>query len=336
MVKRQTRKKITGALGEGFYGIAYNSRSNTLYDQFKEDRIQSIRLQTQNPKDEQVINDEAGINDFLHFLKTRNDIIVKTYKTTYLLTGTRHKDNYRTEIQENRKIIGLYGPEAKNYLTIYPISGFRDLDILGAVFTLRHRRTVYMLFGHRCNNHYDVKPTKMVKDLLKSLVVLQKSKYLHNDIKLENIVLCGSTYKLIDWGQAGGFHQFHMGDMIGTSPIKWYMMGYPNVFTDNIMALRTQMVNSSFKFSKLFREVNEQVQTEYHEVIGSGISYAALVKRYVPSFDVFMVGMLLLRAIHKFHLNQQIYLPIVKKLVSLKEPLDAKAALAAVTTVTKM
>jgi len=329
MVKTQTRKKrITGTLGEGFYGIAYNNRSNTFYEQFKKEEIMSIRLCTLKPKDEQILTDRGDIDSFLHFLRHSRDLIIKTYKTTFLLTATRRKDNFATELGENRTILGLYGAKANRHLTIYPITGFRDLSILGAVLVLKNHSTFNMLFGHKCDNHYSMKAHKMLQDILKSLVILQDNQYLHNDIKLENIVLCNNTYKLIDWGQAGNYTQFNMGDMIGTSPIKWYLMGFPDLYTDNILALRTQMVNSDFKFSKIFEEVHQQVYDEFHEIIIYKPSYKSLIKKYINTFDIFMAGMMLLRAIHKFKLNKATFLPIVKQLVSLTSPLDAKEALA--------
>jgi hypothetical protein len=167
----------------------------------------------------------------------------------------------------------------------------------------------------------------MLSDLLQSLEVLRVHRYLHNDIKLENIILCGSTYKFIDWGQAGSFKQLHMGDMIGTSPIKWYLMGFPEIYTENIMALRTHMVNSDFRFSELFLDVHKQVQIEYEEIVASSPSFKSLVRKYTDTFDVFMVGMMLLRAIHKYNLDQGKWLPLVKAMVSLKNPLNAKDAL---------
>ena len=323
----KTRKRITGSLGEGFYGIAYNNRSNTLYSQFKEENIHSIRLYTVDPKQDHVLSCSKEIHEFLQFLKTQRNIMIKTYKTNFLLTGSRRLQNFTIELEENRTILDLYGSLAKSYLTIYPVSGFRNLRLLGASLHLHEASDFYMLFGHKCQNRFTVDPKQMLPDLLKSLEILRKQRYLHNDIKLDNIVLCDNTYKLIDWGQAGPFKKFHMGDMIGTSPIKWYLMGFPEVYTDNIMALRTHMVNSDFRFSELFHEVHTGVQEEYHEIVANRPSFKSLTLKYTDTFDVFMVGMLLLRAIHKYQLDAVKWLPIVKALVSLKKPLNAKEAL---------
>jgi hypothetical protein len=118
-----------------------------------------------------------------------------------------------------------------------------------------------------------------------------------------------------------------MGDMIGTSPIKWYLMGFPEIYTENIMTLRTHMVNSDFRFSDLFLDVHKQVQAEYEEIVASSPSFKSLVRKYTDTFDVFMLGMMLLRAIHKYNLDQGKWLPLVKAMVSLKKPLNAKDAL---------
>ena len=324
----KTKKKIRGALGEGFYGITYNSRSATLYSKFNADRIQSIRLCCL--RGEHVLTDRGSIDSFLAYLKGGSEFAVKTYKTTYYLTGTESKENFEIEMAENRKLLSIYGLQAKKYLTVYPIQGFRGLSIIGSIITLRDNPPFYMIFGHRCNNNYTIEPRKMLIDLLKSLVILQKHRYLHNDIKLENIVECCQQYKFIDWGQAGPYNNLHIGDMIGTSPIKWYLMGFPDLFSTNMMALRTQMVNSDFKYSDIFTEVHQQIFMEYNEIITSQPSNKNLRKTYTATFDVFMVGMLLLRAIHRFQLDIDTWLPIVKRLVSLTNPLNAAKALAVV------
>jgi hypothetical protein len=312
-------------LGEGFYGIAYNGRSNTLYSQFKEDDIQSIRLYTMTK--DHVLTDPQDIHEFIQYLKTQKDLLIKTYKTNFLLTGSRRQNNFNVELLENKRILALYRSLARAYLTIYPITGFQNYKLLGASLHFHKASDFYMLFGHKCQNKFTIEPGQMLKDLLKSLDVLRKARYLHNDIKIDNIVLCNNTYKFIDWGQAGPFNKLYIGDMIGTSPIKWYLMGFPELYIDNIMALRTQMINSDFRFSQLFDEVHQQIQDEYHEIIASGPSFKSLVRTYTDTFDVFMLGMVLLRAIHLYKLDVIKWLPLVKALVSLKKPINAKEAL---------
>jgi serine/threonine protein kinase len=276
---------------------------------------------------EHLLVDSHDIHEFLHYLKTQKDLLVKTYKTNFLLTGSRRQDNFNVELAENKRILSVYGSKAKAYLTLYPITGFRSYTLLGASLHLHEANDFYMIFGHRCQNKFSIEPNHMLRDLLKSLEILQKARYLHNDIKLENIVLCDNTYKFIDWGQAGSFNQLHMGDMIGTSPVKWHLMGFSELYTDHIMALRTQMVNSDFRFSQLFDEVQQQIHNEYQEIVASSPSFKSLVRTYTDTFDVFMLGMVLLRAIHKYGLDTIKWLPLVKALVSLKKPLNAKEAL---------
>jgi hypothetical protein len=107
-------------------------------------------------------------------------------------------------------------------------------------------------------------------------------------------------------------------------------MGFPDLFATNMMSLRTQMVNSGLKYSDIFTDVHQQIFMEYNEIITSNPSHKKLRKTYTATFDVFMVGMLLLRAIHKFKLDIETWLPIVKQLVSLTNPLNAAKALAVV------
>ena len=321
----KTRKKrITGLLGKGAAGNVYNARSDTLYKTVQQDQIVSIQIYTSKQSEIPTLNDAASIRAFFAFLQKQPDIIVKTFKTTYF---SSIKGNFYEELEENRRVIDKYERHAKKYLTISPITGFRSLKMMGAALKLRNGTETYMLFGYRCENNYDVKFDKLLVDILESLVQIQKTQYLHNDIKLNNIVLCGSRYKLIDWGKASGYGYLRGANFIGTNPIKWYLMGFPPKMCISLMLIRMRINHPSLYHLPLFTNVYDTINTEFKMIISKPFSYENLLKTYEPCFDVFMVGMMLLVAIHTHSLDEMHYLPIVLALVSLTRPLTATKAL---------
>ena len=263
----------------------------------------------------------TAVRPFLTFLQSRNDIIVKT------LTN---KQTFLDELEENRAVIKCYGSQASKYLTIAPLKGFRSLQIAGALIKRKGGSELYLIFGHRCDNQFDIQIDRLLVDLFESLTALQKAHYLHNDIKLDNIVLCGNRYKLIDWGLSSPYDPFKIGNRFGTHPIKWYLRGIPPNLCVRILKLRLRIMYPSFPYSSLYTDVYTQIEREFKEVIKQLFSYEQLLIVYAASFDVFMMGMLLLIMIHTHSLDQGRYLPIVKALVSLKNPLTATKALALV------
>ena len=313
--RKQTRK-ITGILGKGAAGTVYNARSTTLSAELQ--AIESIELYVANRAANVSLTE---VRPFLTFLQKQSDIIVKT------LTN---KQSFLDELQENRAVIECYGQTASKYLTIAPLKGFRSLQITGALVKKKGGSEIYLIFGHRCDNQYTMKINKMLMDILESLTVLQKARYLHNDIKLDNIVLCGSQYRLIDWGRAGRFEDLIQGTLLGTNPMKWYVMGIPPRACMLALKLRTRQKYPSYSYSSLFTEIYDTIQQEFYERIRESSAHSSFIKTYAPCFDVFMVGMMLLHAIYTYSLDQERYLPVVKALVSLKKPLTAAKALALV------
>jgi serine/threonine protein kinase len=321
----KTRKKrITGLLGKGAAGNVYNARSETLYDTIGKDSISVIEFYTIEQSKSFTLNNKADIDEFFAFLKTRPDIIVKIFKNSKM---SSLKENFNDELQQNREVIKKYGSHVNKYLTIAPITGFRSHKLLGAQLIRQNGTVIYIIFGHRCDNNFVVNIDKILRDVLESLTQIQKTHYLHNDIKLNNMVLCGSRYKIIDWGKGCKFGQIRGGNFRGTSPIKWYLLGIPPNVAIYLMKINTRLHYPIFYYLPLFINVYNSIKTEFEMIISKPFSYEKLLKTYEPCFDVFMVGMMLLLAIHTHSLDETRYLPIVLALVSLTRPLTATKAL---------
>jgi serine/threonine protein kinase len=333
MAPRLTRKNTRGLLGEGVHGKTYrlhskNTTGETFYDQVNENTVASVELYTDLSKTDTNLTDEQDIKEFLNFLQSKKDIVAKVFKSIFFLTGKTEKAELKEELEANRKVLQYFGSEADKFLTIAPISGFRDLKIIGAKFTLKTRKEIYVSFATECNNKYEMDADKFIVEILESIAILQDSGYQHNDIKLDNIVLCENRYKLIDWGQAGSINKFKIGEMLTSNPMKWYLVNVPKFAAKPIMKLRAFMVNSDYEKSPLFQKIYKTVNSEFETVVTINPDKKKLFKMYKNTFDIFMVGMTLIHAIHRYKLNQHKYLPLAKQLISITNPIhDAKEAL---------
>jgi hypothetical protein len=166
-----------------------------------------------------------------------------------------------------------------------------------------------------------------------SIEILQITSHRHNDIKLDNIVKCGDTYKLIDWEQIGKITDMgKRGTLIATSPIRWYLEGYAPFIAKQILSVKTTMRNFGFSRSTMYKEVDAVISREFDSVIGENSDKANLAIKYAYSFDIFMLGMTILHAVYKYKLQYEKYRAIILKFTSLKDPVrNAIEALSFVT-----
>jgi len=325
----QTRKHKTGFLGEGFHGrtyrLSYNSRGNTFYKHVKAHKIDSINLYVANKEETVLLSSNTEINDFMKYLHSKTDVIAKIFKNTFYYTGMTPKQDFENEISTNKEIIKRYGKNANKMLTVSPITGFNNLKIQGMHVILMSGKELYVAFGTECRNKYAMDADKFLVEILESLVILQAANYQHNDIKLDNIVLCDSRYKLIDWGQAGPFDDLNFGEMMYTDPIKWYLKGAPMFIAKSVMQVSSGIKNSGYRSSELFSEIYSTISAEIDTVLNTVKDTKTLLKMYRKTFDIFMVGMTLVHAIHTYKLNAHKYLPLAKMLISIKEPIHSAA-----------
>ena len=343
MRSRRTLKKTIkkmGMLGEGFYGktyrLNYRSKGYTFYDLVNEPNVNHIELYTTKSKEHISYTDKQDIHDFMTFLRNKKDILAKIYKNVFFMTGKTVSQVIKEELESNAIALKCYGKYAEKYLTVAPITGFRNLKIMGAKFTLNYVNTVYVTFSTECNNKYDMDADKFIIDILESLVILQRAGYQHNDIKLDNIVLCKDRYKLIDWGVAGyinnnskiGYADAKIGDPITTNPMKWYLMDIPGFASKTIMKIRALSINYKYEESKIFQEIYTKINNEFEFVITAIPDKKKLFRMYKNTFDIFMVGITLIHAIYRYKLEKKKYMPLAEKLFSIINPIrDAKEAL---------
>jgi hypothetical protein len=321
MRKTIKRMKRGGkSLGKGAHGEAFNVGENyegtTFFSLISRKPIKEIVIHS--PDGEKTHSSDSDLLQFKEYIRIIENRIAKVF-----LPAKNIAKDYLDEIAVNRKIVDIFGQEADNFLTISPLPPVFKHTMLGCVISFEDGEKIHAVFNTKCNNHYEISDLeKFANDILDSLIILQTQSYEHNDIKLDNIVKCEETYKLIDWGQATTVlnPEKKVGSLLTTSPIRWYILGYSHLNAKYRMQFRTTLRNSRFSVSKLFRETFFRIITEYNTITETTPDRDTLAKKYRYTFDVFMLGMTMLHAVFKYRLSEQIYLPIINKFTSLLDP----------------
>jgi len=320
--RRQTRRKaIHGGnkLGVGAHGTAYNVGYNydgiTFYSMINETPIKSIKLYSSDG----FYKNYFGVNEidlFVSFIKGVEGKIAKVLKPAANIQG-----DFERELSENRRIIGLYGELADDYLTVAALDPVLNKDLIGCVVSFNNGSKLHAIFGTKCENAYTMDLIRFSIDILESIEILQSSSHQHNDIKLDNIVKCTDRYKLIDWAQCSLITDFSKaGTLISTSPIKWYLMGHSHFVSKSLITYRTTFRNYGFSRSPYYKEVLGRILIEYDEVLKMTPDKDTLALKYAYSFDIFMLGMTMLHAVHKYKLDFDKYKGLIFKFTSLKDP----------------
>ena len=321
---RKTKKQLPKSfLGEGFFGKTYKVGHGPRNNAFSNVMIKkdTVKVTLYKEKGEHVLRTPEDIQEFMDFLYSSKDYIVKLFKNRFLLTGVTVEKAFKTELAINRNILKRYGNKAEEYLAIAPVKGFKDIEFLGTKIEA-DGQTFYAVYSVLCNNKYNFHFKKFLKEIAESIGVLQASGFQHNDIKLDNVVLCKDRYKLIDWGQVSSINEFRIGDMICTSPMKWYTYGLPRFFSKRLMKFRERVVDKEFEKSDIFKDINERISNEFTQIVKRTHNKHTLFLRYKKSFDFFMLGMTLVHGVYKFSLNYETYKPIIYALTSLENPIS--------------
>jgi hypothetical protein len=319
------RRKVGGALlGEGVQGKTYDMGCNTEGDSMctmlETNKVSEIRLELEDGSFT-VLNSKEDIHEFVEFLHTVTGKIAKVFKPVGIFSMKTLQNKLDEEIEFNKSINKIYGRAAKRYVTSDPVKGFRKLSIVGAIVTVNGQRLLFVVFGTKCTNVYDIDLDKFIIDILSSLVKLENGGYLHNDIKLDNIVRCSERYKLIDWGKLGS--EKERGNSMFTSPAKWYINGYSQIVSRNAIRLSK---NKEVINNPLFKENNKRVVAEFDQLVHDH-TRSEISELLKNTHDVFMFGNTILQAVMLHNFNYEKYKPIIDALTSLKEPLTAIEAL---------
>jgi serine/threonine protein kinase len=267
-------------------------------------------------------------NEFIKLLKDTTNKIAKIFT---------EKETFLSELEENIKINTIYGEKKHEYLTLDPIFKFNDHDIYSSIIEYKNNKQAFILYSTKCIGniaHADmkIKLPKLIIDILESIVILQEHNYMHNDIKLDNIVYCNGKYKLIDWGASNDKNVDKRGSLLGTNPIRLYVLDYCKLCNiKNVIYIRSLMkIGSDYVNSILFGTINRDINIEVDIILSQNKDKKTLNEIYKNSYDIFMLGMTIVHAMHQLHYDIFLgdYIILIRKFVSLTNPVkDAKEAL---------
>ena len=323
-MRKTLKKRLRGGkiLGKGAHGMAVNVGEiygePSFFSLIEKRTIEKIEIYSPESDGYKIHTAESDLTQFKEYIRIIPNRIAKVF-----LAARNVEKGFLEEIAINRKISQIYGPLADSFLTIGPMPPpFRN-EMLGCIVTFDNSEKLYAVFNSKCDNHYVITDLlKFANDILDSIIILQTKSYEHNDIKLDNIVKCDDTYKLIDWGQATTVlnPENKAGSLLSTSPIRWYILGHSHFNSKYRMQLRTTLRNVRFSTSELFRTAFLRIVTEYNTVTEATPDRTTLAKKYRYTFDIFMLGMTMLHAVYKYRLSTETYMPIINKFTSLLDP----------------
>jgi len=326
--KKQNRKIGGEIIGKpGAHGIAYNlncsSPGESLCSILRPKKIAALHFNC-NTSPAQYTTDKKTIQEFIDFLHTQKGRVVKIFKPKSLFSSSAVKEDFMEEYISNKNILRVYDVYAETYTTLRPLTGYMGMDIMGLTvkFVNNSEPPLYVIMGTKCSGLITINLDKFIVDILCSIVILQAVGYEHNDIKLDNVVLCGDKYKLIDWGQATqiGTLPVKMGTLLSTSPMRWYISGQIAYISKNMLAYKAGKVNPAYAKWPRFIETNSRIAAEFDTVIKITSDRAALYKIYLRSFDIFALGMTILYAVFKYNLDYASYKQVVDTFTSIKNP----------------
>jgi len=326
----KTRRKYGGAkLGEGARALAYDIYSEgdeSLYSITK-NSTNKIELFFADGNSE-TITDKDKVDEFIESLKVSTESIAKIFKSPKMFSFKSSRTEFIGELDINRKVIDSYG--LKNAIKYSTLTGIKikGKNVSGAIFS--GKKSIYAIFNVKCNGHYDMNIKQFTLDILESLVHLSGN---HNDIKLDNVVECSDRYKLIDWDKFSDRDVIEFGSSATTNPIKYYVRtGHSIVASYFFFGNRLQKGRHFYDRGKIkqqneYKEIEEIIKIEYNDVVKQ-FSLKEIREKFKDTYDVFAFGISLLYGVIHFKLDYQKYKPLIEKLTSLKDPLNAKEGLA--------
>lgn len=354
--RRSSRRSGGELLGQGAHKATYNVgcslKGETLCTKMglsknaqpnNQTQISSITLHCDNITDETLTSDNNqftltgnDITKFIQFIYDEKKEIASIFRAD---TNPTYKE-YMDELYINRDINKIYGSNSAKYVTSAPYE-YNTLKLLGMIVkTKDSSQPLYVIFGSKCRQikePADLNLAKFTSDILNSLIVLQKNQYEHNDIKIDNIVLCDADYKLIDWGKGAKISPtlkpLPMGARLSTSPIRWYLNGYIGL---GIPAALSLFATTSSRYKEFtawtpYQITFKRIYQEFYAQINK-YSHAELYDKFKNSFDVYMLGITILHAVflkgdNRDHLYYFTYSKIIDAFTSLDTPLTATSAM---------
>lgn len=275
-------------ISEGYIGLTmdvYNKDDNIdLYNLIKNDKPAKIILYGMKKK--YLLTEKLDL--ILKEIEGKSDFIAKKIKKGDLIIGFARK-NFKNEFNSVKDIYNFMGNNIKKYTTIKSLFNYDNTDIYAMSYEKK-----YYLFQEKCTDTIDnIKFTqkefdKMVNDINEEILLLQKNKFLHNDIKPDNIILCKGKYKLIDWDRAYYYKKlfktlYMRGYFLFNHPYKFYKKGIPlfiyNFFVYLFKYLDNKKMSWIFKLNS-YKKMEEKIYNSVNYLINNNKLNNNLSKYY--------------------------------------------------------
>jgi serine/threonine protein kinase len=266
-------KKGGRIFNHGYKGIVmsvYNISGRdkkTLYKEIEEKGKEGIQLIGINDKKRiRVVGDE--IDRILEMIKengSRGDVLVK--KFVYANIFDTNENNFKNEMRGYLQLFRIFGRDVEKYTTIKAGFVYRGIKVYGIIC-----KDNYYVFLEKCNKTIDEIKfdnrmfDKMVREIKEVLKILDDNKYIHNDIKPDNIIYCERVrrFKLVDWDLSTSFNNrinmkkvsiFRNGSSIYNHPIKFENTGISYLIYDMLCKMETILSNRYKYIEKLISPI---------------------------------------------------------------------------------
>lgn len=287
-------------------------------------------LSDETPK---VLENDGDISAFLGKATADPSIVAKYFMSSW--RSSNAGEHFKSELASIRQVRGIIGDQT----AIADVEG-----VIGFAADIPWKGVQYYVFNARCDASLAQRLTRLehqefralVGNILSTLAELQKKAFLHGDIKPDNIMLCGGTYKLVDWELAkpasvvaanlrNSTHS--LGARAYTSPLLFFLVYGMRV---NMLGVFTgwkegHMFNRDSL--KAFKVILGQVNNAVQAIINAhGDDREAVYRQYHGTFDLFNFGMVLVKALIFAYVRKdnydgmwETYMAFAKRCVLLRE-----------------
>ena len=225
------------------------------------------------------------------------------------------KEAFLAELVTNMRILSAFGArKAQRLTTIQSVDVGSDalfgISVGDIYFTLQvlceSKLEDMTLFSTRDAVH------AFVVDILDGFAHVHAAEIFHGDVKLDNMMFCGGSYKIIDWGYSASFAETRELSVATrtprncASPMAWFAWGVPSDSPDGDIShalhlvMNTKIVRRSVFLLPGFRRLVDGAYASYtarlaalhntHHGLTSAVR-VAVIRDLVPSFDLYNFGL---------------------------------------------
>jgi serine/threonine protein kinase len=307
-MRKYTRKIGGKRLGEGSKGTVYDFGCNSEGDSLcsildaEEEDVTKIKLYTVNG--DVILTDENDIRDFIRYVHGVKNKIAKIMKEREY-----NPFGYDYEIKQNIAINNMFGKKVSILTAIKANKGFGGLRIAGVRLSFVNKPDIFVVFGEKCEKG-PLNMKRLLIDMLETLKYMQRVGLVHNDIKEDNIMFCGSRYKLIDWGNATTKQQTLRSGFYSGILKRWLITDSDVDETIANFKIRIKRKYPDLFQSHIFQSKLRNLIDEFMLIKDHG--KAVVGEKYKGNHDLFAFGMTVMQMVITNGLDYEQYRGIVE------------------------